>query len=243
MRAADGSRRPREARGGVGAAHVGGAGYDRDMPGVARPTAITIRRMRPDDVRAATRIQRAAYGSASPRTSFRHELLNGLAQYLVADTGLPGAETQPLGGLWSRLASRLPGALVFGAGGLPVAGYAGAWFTHDQLHLVTIATAPELQGLGIAQALLLAVCDLAVAAKLDSVALEVRPSNTRAISLYARYGFRSHGRLRAYYADNSEDAVVMLLDRLDTPEGRAALDARRADHAQRYGRGFVTRTD
>ena len=142
-----------------------------------------------------------------------------------------------------RAVQFLPDRLPFGPAGAPIAGYAGAWFTHDQLHLVTLAVAPQYQGRGIGQALLLAVCDLAVAADLDSVALEVRSTNARAVSLYARHGFRSNGRLRNYYSDNGEDALVMLLDGLDTPEGRAALDARRAEHAERYGVGFVTRGD
>ena len=239
----DGSRGARESRGGDGAVRAGDARYDRDMYAAARPRAVTIRQMRRGDVRAAVRIERDAYGTQSPRTNFRRDLLNGLAQYLVADVGEPGAEPSPVNGLWARMLQQLPDRLALGPAGAPLAGYAGAWFTHDQLHLVTIAVAPQHQGLGIGQALLLAVCDVAVGAELDSVALEVRPTNARAVSLYARNGFRSHGRLRHYYKDNDEDAVVMLLDGLDTPDGRAALDDRRSEHAERYGVDFVTRTD
>ena len=39
--------------------------------------------------------------------------------------------------------------------------------------------------------------------------LEVRTSNTAAIELYQRFGFRSAGRRRGYYHDNREDAVIM----------------------------------
>ncbi len=39
--------------------------------------------------------------------------------------------------------------------------------------------------------------------------LEVRTSNTAAIELYERFGFRSAGRRRGYYHDNREDAVIM----------------------------------
>ena len=213
------------------------------MCALARPAAVNIRPMRPADVRAAVRIERDAYGSKSPRTTFRRELLNGLAQYLVADVGESDPAPPQVRDWWARAVQLLPDRLPFGPSGAPIAGYAGAWFTHEQLHLVTLAVAPPYQGRGIGQALLLAVCDLAVAADLDSVALEVRSTNARAVSLYARHGFRSNGRLRNYYSDNGEDALVMLLDGLDTPEGRAALDARRAEHAERYGVGFITRGD
>ena len=222
---------------------AGEARYDRRMRPLVRPRPVTIRRMRAADVRAAVRVEREAYGAESPRTTFRHELLNGLAEYLVADIGEGDAEALPGGGLWRRVGGLLPDRLPFGPAGSAVAGYAGVWFTHEQLHLVTIAVAPRWQGLGIGQALLLAVCDLAVAAGLDSVALEVRPTNARAISLYARNGFRSHGRLRDFYPQDGEDALVMLLDGLDTPDGRADLAARREAHAERYGTGFVTRAE
>ncbi|MXW34347.1 MAG: ribosomal-protein-alanine N-acetyltransferase [Chloroflexi bacterium] len=221
----------------------GAARYHAPMCALARPAAVNIRPMRRADVRAAVRIERDAYGSRSPRTTFRRELLNGLAQYLVADVGESDPAPPQVRHWWGRAVQFLPDRLPFGPAGAPIAGYAGAWFTHDQLHLVTLAVAPQYQGRGIGQALLLAVCDLAVAADLDSVALEVRSTNARAVSLYARHGFRSNGRLRNYYSDNGEDALVMLLDGLDTPEGRAALDARRAEHAERYGVGFVTRGD
>ena len=37
----------------------------------------------------------------------------------------------------------------------------------------------------------------------------MRESNTGAIALYERYGFRAAGRRRRYYQDNGEDAVIM----------------------------------
>jgi ribosomal-protein-alanine N-acetyltransferase len=39
--------------------------------------------------------------------------------------------------------------------------------------------------------------------------LEVRPSNSVAIRLYEREGFRAAGLRRRYYQDNGEDALVM----------------------------------
>ena len=39
--------------------------------------------------------------------------------------------------------------------------------------------------------------------------LEVRVSNTSAIAMYERFGFRSAGLRRRYYHDNGEDALIM----------------------------------
>ena len=68
--------------------------------------------------------------------------------------------------------------------------------------------------------------------------LEVRQSNAGAIALYDRFGFRSAGVRRRYYADNGEDALIMwrtpatLRGSLDDVPGRAArLDPRARDLA------------
>jgi [ribosomal protein S18]-alanine N-acetyltransferase len=39
--------------------------------------------------------------------------------------------------------------------------------------------------------------------------LEVRLSNSPAIAMYERFGFRAAGRRRGYYHDNREDALIM----------------------------------
>ena len=46
----------------------------------------------------------------------------------------------------------------------------------------------------------------------ESVLLEVRPSNLRALQVYQRYGFAEIGRRKAYYPAHNgqrEDAIVM----------------------------------
>ena len=207
------------------------------MAATAVPTTIAIRPLTRADLRRVRRLERAAYGAGSPHTPFERALRNGLARYLVAQVAQGDAEGSeaPVAAERSGVLARLRRLLLNDGDASPIVGFAGAWYTHEQLHLVTLATAPERQGEGIGQALLLAVCDLAVAAELDSIALELRASNARAQQLYERFGFRVTGRLSAYYADNGEDAVVMLLDGLARPEGRAALDRLRAAHRTRYG--------
>jgi ribosomal-protein-alanine N-acetyltransferase len=75
-------------------------------------------------------------------------------------------------------------------------------------HVMNIAVDPDRRRHGIATALLAAL--LRGVGEHDSqVTLEVRRSNTGAIALYERFGFRSAGMRRRYYQDNGEDAVVM----------------------------------
>jgi ribosomal-protein-alanine N-acetyltransferase len=75
-------------------------------------------------------------------------------------------------------------------------------------HVMNLAVDADRQGMGLASALLV---DLY--ARVDDeharFTLEVRRSNTVAIHLYEREGFRAAGLRRRYYQDNGEDALVM----------------------------------
>jgi ribosomal-protein-alanine N-acetyltransferase len=61
---------------------------------------------------------------------------------------------------------------------------------------------------GIATALIARLFELADGEG-EQYTLEVRSSNSAAIRLYERFGFRAAGRRRGYYHDNREDAVIM----------------------------------
>ena len=214
-------------------------------------TTIAIRPLSRRDVASVRRLERTAYGASNPRTPFERELRNGLARYLVAvaqgdaagsDTLAVADESSGGSGRTQQTGLRNLLRRLFGAPEQeePILGFAGVWYTHEQLHLVTIAVEPARQGAGIGQALLLAICDLAVEAELDSIALEVRASNPRALRLYEHFGFRRSGRLSAYYSDNGEDAIVMLLDGLAGPAQPPALASARAAHERQHGGRFAT---
>lgn len=87
------------------------------------------------------------------------------------------------------------------AGYLIASRYAEVW------HLMNVAIDPPLRRRGIASALLEEL--LARVAATDPVTLEVRPSNTGAITLYERFGFRAAGTRPRYYRDTGEDALIM----------------------------------
>ena len=75
-------------------------------------------------------------------------------------------------------------------------------------HIMNIAVDPDVRRTGVATAHL----NELVARVGDPEArytLEVRQSNSAAIALYERLGFRAAGMRRRYYHDNGEDAVIM----------------------------------
>jgi ribosomal-protein-alanine N-acetyltransferase len=75
-------------------------------------------------------------------------------------------------------------------------------------HVMNIAVDPDERRRGVATALLERLYG-EVADPEAQYTLEVRRSNSPAMVLYARQGFRAAGVRRRYYQDNGEDAVVM----------------------------------
>jgi [ribosomal protein S18]-alanine N-acetyltransferase len=152
------------------------------------------------DLDRVRHIEQLAYGTdAWTRRALKDELVNGFSEYVVAELSSSAAQSSEL------------------------VGFAGVWFMRDQLHLVTIAVDPKRRRLGIAARLLLRCFELAIEAEMPSVVLEVRASNDGAQALYERFGFRRIGRLRGYYKDDGEDAVVMESPAVDGAEQQALL--------------------
>ncbi|MYM23965.1 ribosomal protein S18-alanine N-acetyltransferase [Duganella sp. FT135W] len=82
----------------------------------------------------------------------------------------------------------------------------------DESHLLNVAVSAEKQGQGLGRFLLNQAVACSRGLGMESVLLEVRPSNTRALEIYGRYGFKQIGRRKGYYpASNGqrEDAIVM----------------------------------
>jgi ribosomal-protein-alanine N-acetyltransferase len=85
----------------------------------------------------------------------------------------------------------------------------------DEAHLLNVAVAAERQGQGLGHLLLNQAVACARGLGMESVLLEVRPSNTRALHIYERYGFQQIGRRKGYYpaaGQQREDAIVMRFD-------------------------------
>jgi ribosomal-protein-alanine N-acetyltransferase len=87
--------------------------------------------------------------------------------------------------------------------------YACLRLTIDELHILRIAVAPEWRRQGIAKWLLHTCCSMATGKGARAVYLEVRRSNTFAIDLYTKLGFKIIAERPKYYMDTGEDALIM----------------------------------
>ena len=90
-----------------------------------------------------------------------------------------------------------------------VAGYIGSQTCGDESDVMNVAVHPDFRRRGIAEALVNALVDELKAIESRCLTLEVRASNTPAISLYEKLGFGEIGRRKNYYRNPREDALIM----------------------------------
>ena len=211
-----------------------------------------IRPMALGDVPQVTDIEREAFPTTWPPTPLKKELGNKLARYLVASSpmagagGGPGAEQpttslEPPKAFLQRLLSGVkslvapPEQIAAGQWDEFVAGYVGVWFMADEAHVTSIAVREELRGRGLGELLMLGTMEMAMARRAQRVTLEARVSNFPAHALYEKYGFVKDGIRRRYYADNHEDAVIMTVDRIRSPEYQQLFQERVDSFSRRRG--------
>ena len=115
---------------------------------------------------------------------------------------------------WSEnsIRSELTGRLslwVVALDGDTVAGYVGSQSVLGESDMMNVAVAPEYRRRGIAQALILELIRRLSQQGNRSLMLEVRASNTPAITLYHKLGFAQVGRRPNYYRNPKEDALIL----------------------------------
>ena len=90
-----------------------------------------------------------------------------------------------------------------------VVGYAGLWWIADEGHITNVAVKPGYRNRHIGEGIINIMIDFTSQEGIKHHTLEVRPSNTAAINLYQKFGFRTEGVRKEYYANNKEDALIM----------------------------------
>ena len=90
-----------------------------------------------------------------------------------------------------------------------VLGYVGISAIIDEGYITNIAVFPEYRKTGVATALLEHLFSFAKQNNLSFISLEVRESNTPAITLYEKFGFLVEGKRKNFYTSPTEDALIM----------------------------------
>ena len=182
-----------------------------------------------DEVRV---VEKKCFPTPWPKESFRYELeRNRMARYFVLRRNSPDAPILP-GESSPGLIRRLFGGASSVEQG-SIVGFAGIWMMVDEAHITTLAVAPEFQGKGLGELLLVAVTEISGAEDAKVMTLEVRQSNVVAQRLYEKYGFSRHGIRAHYYSDDGEDALVMWSEEINSPEYQERFKALRAKLGKR----------
>jgi ribosomal-protein-alanine N-acetyltransferase len=117
--------------------------------------------------------------------------------------------------IWELENSDVTRVYVLRDDGGNVAAFCVCWVIFDELHINTLAVAPAARRRGRATVLLRHVIAEAAASGATRATLEVRASNTAALALYGRLGFRVAATRPAYYVKPPEDALILWRDGLD----------------------------
>ncbi|HLU65293.1 MAG TPA: ribosomal protein S18-alanine N-acetyltransferase [Kofleriaceae bacterium] len=170
-----------------GASAADGPAERRPAAAEARPRAVDISPMQREDLEEVLEIEKHAFRSSWPRQIFLEELEREWARLDVL------RERQEDG--TSRIAA-----------------YCNYWLVRDEVHLLNIATHPDLRRRGHARQLMRHMVEFARRHACRYITLEVRRSNQAAIDLYRAFDFQPVGIRPRYYVEDQEDALVMLLD-------------------------------
>jgi len=155
----------------------------------------TLRPMALGDIDEVHALERSVFPHPWSRANFVDSLASGYDAWVLLEEAAAGAD-----GAHSGKAS---GAL---------AGYFLLMYAVDEAHLLDVALAAGHHGTGLGRYLLDRIAARARSMRMESILLEVRPSNERALQVYERYGYGAIGRRKGYYPAHEgkrEDAIVM----------------------------------
>ena len=157
-----------------------------------------MRPMRSSDIEPVSKIERQSFATAWNAQAYITELANPAALYLVA---------------------LLDDTVV---------GYGGQWVIMDEAHITTIAVLPEIRERKIGERLFCEMLRTAMEKGATRATLEVRETNDPAKKLYEKYGFKTVAARKGYYSDNNENADIMWVYDMESPEWRTLYARHRA---------------
>ena len=140
---------------------------------------LEIVKMNEGHIKEIAELEKACFSDPWSENMLRSELKSNIAHYFVAEN-----DGEPIG-------------------------YIGMYITVDTANITNEAVKEEYRRMKVAQKLLSKLIEKSREENLDFITLEVRKSNSPAISLYQKFGFIIEGVRKAYYSDNNEDAYIM----------------------------------
>ncbi len=138
-----------------------------------------IREMKREDVPAVAELEKLCFSDPWSENSIASELDNHLSYWLVAEDNGK------------------------------IAGYVGSQSVLDAADMMNLAVSPYYRQQGVGQALVNGLVQHLQQNNVIALLLEVRVSNTPAISLYEKLGFEQVGRRPKYYHNPREDALIL----------------------------------
>ena len=116
------------------------------------------------------------------------------------------------------------------------------WVIMDEAHFTNIAVDPTARGRKVGERLLIGLLEYGVEHGTERATLEVRERNTIARNLYRKHKFGDVAVRKNYYSDNQENAIIMWLNDMATPEYREHLRrSREIANGAAAGASAVTR--
>jgi ribosomal-protein-alanine N-acetyltransferase len=214
-------------------------------------TAFVVEPMRLEHIPSVSAIEKLSFPQPWPQNAYRREITeNRMAHYVVVrrlgeqPQPPPTPPAPPSGDLFGRLGrllrpSESPRSAELEHELRSIVGYAGIWVMTDEAHITTIASHPDVRGMGVGEFLLVALIHRGIEVGARWMTLEVRASNSVAQNLYRKYTFKEMGVRRRYYSDNGEDALVMWTDAMDSESFQATFEKNERKLAGRLGAAEV----
>jgi ribosomal-protein-alanine N-acetyltransferase len=181
-------------------------------------------------------MEREAFPTLWPPTSYAREMRNKMAEYVVCvhdGEYITVPHSPPRRGL--RRLFRRGQETQQTVQRQSLVGFVGLWYMAGEAHIVAIAVRESLRGKGLGKLLLTGAIEMAQRREQQVVTLEARVSNEAAKALYIKYGFKEVGLRRRYYSDNQEDAIIMSTDQLTSEPFQTHFGQLLEEFADRYG--------
>ncbi len=141
---------------------------------------LKIRKMRVEDLERVLEIERISFSNPWSRNAFLYEIESDVSYPWVIEMDNK------------------------------IVGYSIHWLILDEAHLSNIAVDPLFRRRGIGKFLLEKIIESVKKMGARFLTLEVRVSNTNAISLYTKMNFKVVGIRKNYYTNPVEDAFIMI---------------------------------